>query len=154
MTRLNQLAAILAAVLMAAVSLATPSIAMDSKKVAPGGPDLTKVRAEIKREAWPAALKLLEPMAKSHPNSADVFNLTGYAQRRSGAFDSSLVSYQRALKLDPKHLEAHVYLGELYIQTGKLEKAVAQSKIIAQLCPAGCEPRAELEAALRKAGWK
>ena len=127
--------------------------AMDSKKVQKGGPDLTGARALIEKEQWDKALNALRPLAKSHPNSADVFNLIGYSQRKSGQFDVALQSYQRALKLDPKHLDAHVYLGELYIQTKKFEKAVAQSKIIAKLCPKGCKPRAELEAAMAKAKW-
>ena len=127
--------------------------AMDSKKVQKGGPDLTSARALIEKEQWDKALNALRPLARSHPNSADVFNLIGYSQRKSGQFDVALQSYQRALKLDPKHLDAHVYLGELYIQTKQLDKAVAQSKIIARLCPKGCKPRAELEAAMAKAKW-
>ena len=147
-----------AIVAIAAVSLAVPlavpgALAMDSKKVKKNGPDLTTVRANIKKEDWKQAMQLLAPLTKSHPKSADVFNLLGYAQRKSGQFDVSLKSYTRALELDPAHLEAHVYLGELYIQTKQLDKAVAQSKIIAKLCPKGCKPRAELEAALAKAKW-
>ena len=139
---------------IAAVTLALPAAqAMDSKKVKKGGPDLSTVRANIKKENWKQAIQLLEPMAKSHPKSADVFNLLGYTQRKTGKFDVSLKNYTRALKLDPAHLEAHVYLGELYIQTKQLEKAVAQSKIIAKLCPKGCKPRTELEAALANAKW-
>ena len=137
-----------------AVVLALPAAqAMDSKKVKKGGPDLSAVRANIKKEQWKQAIKLLKPLTKSHAKSADVFNLLGYSQRKTGKFDVSLTSYKRALQLDPAHLEAHVYLGELYIQTKQLEKAVAQSKIIAKLCPTGCKPRAELEAALAKAKW-
>ena len=139
---------------LTAVVMALPAAqAMDSKKVQKNGPDLTKVRAHIKKEEWKQALKLLQPFAKSHPNSVDVFNLIGFTQRKTGQFDVSLKNYQRALKLDPKHLEAHVYLGELYIQTKQLEKAVEHAKIIAKLCPPGCKPRAELEAAIAKAKW-
>lgn len=146
---------ILSAVLAVAVAFVAvpPVYAMDSKKVTKGGPDLKKVRAHIEKEEWEKAHKLLLPMTKSHPKSADVFNLLGFTQRSDGKFDESLKNYQIALKLDPAHLEAHVYLGQLYIKTGKLEKAVEQSKIIAKLCPAGCKPRKELEKALAKAKW-
>ena len=140
--------------LIAAVVMALPAAqAMDSTKVQIGGPNLANVRARIKKEEWKQALKLLQPLTKSHPNSADVFNLIGFTQRKTGQFDVSLKNYQRALKLDPRHLEAHVYLGELYIQTNKLEMAVEHAKIIAKLCPPGCKPRAELEAAIAKAKW-
>ena len=139
---------------IAAVILALPSAwAMDSKKVQQGGPDLTMVRAHIKNEEWKQALQLLEPLTKSHPNSADVRNLMGFTQRKTGRFEKSLKNYLRALQLDPEHLEAHAYLGELYIQTGKLEKAVEHAKMIAKLCPPGCKPRAELEAAIAKVKW-
>ena len=139
---------------IAAVAMALPAAqAMDPDKVQKGGPNLAGARAHIKKEEWKQALKLLLPLAKSHPNSADVFNLIGFTQRKTGQFDVSLKNYQRALKLDPKHLGAHVYLGELYIQTNRLEKAVEHAKIIAKLCPPGCKPRAELEAAIAQAKW-
>lgn len=150
--RLSSVLSTFAVIAIAAMMLPAAQ-AMDSKKVVAGGPDLSKVRAHIKREEWAKAQQLLAPLAKSHPKSADVFNLLGFTQRSSGKLDVSLASYQRALKLDPAHLEAHVYLGQLYIMTGKLEKAVEQSKVIAKLCPSGCKPRQELEAALAKAKW-
>lgn len=135
------------------IAIAAPSSAMDSKKVTKEGPDLKQVRAHIKKEEWKKAQSLLLPMTKSYPNSADVFNLLGFTQRSDGQFDESLKNYKIALKLDPAHLGAHVYLGQLYIKTGKLKKAVEQSKIIAKLCPSGCKPRKELEEALAKAKW-
>lgn len=141
------------AALVVALMILPTAHAMDSKKVAKGGPDLTMVRAHIAKEEWKNAQTLLQPLAKSHPKSADVFNLLGFTQRSSGQFDVSLKNYLHALKLNPAHLEAHVYLGQLFIKTGKLEKAVAQSKIIAKLCPKGCKPRKELEKALANAKW-
>lgn len=152
MTRGTILSAIAAVV---AALLVSPAVhAMDQKKVKKDDPkQLEDVRAHIAKAEWQPAQRLLEPLTKSHANSANVFNLLGFVQRKTGQFDESLKNYRRALKLDPKHLEAHVYLGELYIQTKKLEKAAALGKRIAKLCPKGCKPRAELEAALAKVKW-
>ena len=79
---------------------------------------------------------------------ADVYNLLGFALRKTGDFKTSLTYYVKALELQPDHKAAHEYLGELYIQTGDTAKAKEQLAILTQLCPAGCEEREDLEKAI------
>ena len=70
----------------------------------------------------------------------------------SDASTSSYAHYQRALRLDPAHLGAHEYLGELYLQRGEPEQARAQLAELELLCPAGCEERSELADAILAQG--
>lgn len=134
---------------IASLVIAQPALAMD-RTLTTGGPDLTKARALIKAEDWAAALKELKRLETHGPN-ADVLNLLAFSQRKSGDFETSYKNYQRALKLDPDHKSAREYLGELFVQTGRLEEARAQLKVLERLCPDGCEEREELAEAIAKA---
>ena len=40
------------------------------------------------------------------------------------------------------------YLGELYVETGNMEKAKEQLVVLAKLCPGGCEEREDLQKAI------
>ena len=68
----------------------------------------------------------------------------GFASRKLGRFDAALAYYGEALSLDPNHLGATEYLGELYIQMGQVEHARTQLARLDQLCAYGCEQREEL----------
>ena len=135
------------------ISLAAPpALAMDNT-LTQGGPDLTKARALIKNEDWAAAIKELKRL-QIQGLDADVLNALAFSQRNSGDFETAYKNYQRALKIDPNHKGAREYLGELYIQTGRIEEARAQLEILKRLCPGGCEEREDLEEALAAAAPK
>jgi len=79
---------------------------------------------------------------------ADVYNLLGYTLRKTGDVKTSLTYYTKALELQPEHKAAREYLGELYVETGKMDKAKEQLAILAKLCPGGCEEREDLQKAI------
>ena len=56
---------------------------------------------------------------------ADVFNEIGFAYRKSQDFDNASKYYDKALKLDPNHLGALEYQGEMYVDLGQKENALA-----------------------------
>ena len=82
---------------------------------------------------------------------ADVWNLFGYASRNMKLAGPALEAYETALKLDPEHLGALEYQGELFITTGKLDQAKANLAKLQVLCGT-CEQAQDLEAALKAAG--
>ena len=49
--------------------------------------------------------------------------------------------------MQPEHA-AREYLGELYVETGNMEKAKEQLAVLAKLCPGGCEEREDLQKAI------
>jgi len=110
-------------------------------------PDLTSVRAKIAAKNYSAAIEELRGLADTNQH-ADVYNLLGYALRKSGDFKTSLTYYAKALDFQPDHKAAREYLGELYVETGNLDKAREQLAALVKLCPNGCEERADLEKAL------
>lgn len=135
----------LASMTLACLLLAGTAGAVDT--VARPGPELASARALVKEKRWHAAIGVLARLAVLEP-SADVFNLLAFSQRNAGDFASALDNYMRALALDPDHLGAHEYLGELYVKTGEMEKARALLARLVVLCPAGCEEREDLEKAI------
>jgi cytochrome c-type biogenesis protein CcmH/NrfG len=110
-------------------------------------PDLSSVRAKIKAKDYAAALTELRDIAED-TQQADVYNLLGFTLRKTGDFKTSLTYYTKALELQPDHKAAREYLGELYVETGNMEKAKEQLAVLAKLCPAGCEEREDLQKAI------
>ena len=107
-------------------------------------PDLTSVRAKIAAKNYVAALAELRDLAED-TQQADVYNLLGFTLRKTGDFKTSLTYYSKALELQPDHRAAREYLGELYVETGHLDKAREQLEILARLCPGGCEEHEDLQ---------
>ncbi len=123
-----------------------PAYAVDNLS-STDAPDLTSVRAKIKAKDYAAALAELRDLAED-TQQADVYNLLGFTLRKTGDFKTSLTYYTKALELQPDHKAAREYLGELYVETGDLEKAKQQLAILDKLCPGGCEEREDLQKAI------
>ena len=107
-------------------------------------PDLTSVRAKIKAKDFKGALAELTPMLATYQH-ADVYNLMGYSLRKTGDYKQAYTFYRKALDFDPDHKGALEYLGELYVETGQIEKAKENIVRLQQLCPSGCEELADLQ---------
>lgn len=110
--------------------------------------DLTSVRAKIAAEDYKGALAELRDLAEDN-QQADVYNLLGFTLRKTGDYQTALTYYTKALDLDPGHLGAHEYLGELYVETGNLPKAKEQLAVLTQLCPTGCEELEDLQSVIK-----
>jgi tetratricopeptide (TPR) repeat protein len=98
----------------------------------------------INQERFPdamAALARAEAAVGPHP---DVLNYMGFVSRKMGNLDAALAYYGQALTLDPNHLGATEYLGELYIQMGDYGRARQQLARLDDLCAYGCAQREEL----------
>ena len=111
-------------------------------------PDLTAIRAQIKAKEFAAARDALLKLSNSVQH-ADVYNLLGFALRKTGDYERAYTFYRKALDFEPNHKGAHEYLGELYVETNRIEKAREHLAILEKLCPAGCEEREDLEMAIK-----
>ena len=131
---------------LAPALMPAPAFAVDNMESS-DAPDLSSVRAKIKAKDYAAALTELRDLAED-TQQADVYNLLGFTLRKTGDFKTSLTYYTKALELQPDHKAAREYLGELYVETGNMEKAKEQLGILAKLCPGGCEEREDLQKAI------
>ena len=131
-----------------ALALFLPSAAFAVDNISKTSPvDLTSVRAKIAAKNYAAARDELRDLAEDIQN-ADVYSLLGFTLRKTGDTSTSLTYYTKALELQPDHKGAREYLGELFAETGKLDKAKEQLAILARLCPGGCEEREDLQKAI------
>jgi tetratricopeptide (TPR) repeat protein len=130
--------------LLVGVSLAATDARAVDNVTSRDAPDLSSVRAKIKAKDYKAALAELTPMLESHQH-ADVYNLMGFALRKTGDYKQAYTFYRKALDFDPEHKGALEYLGELYVETGQVEKARENVVLLKKLCPGGCEELADLE---------
>ena len=131
---------------LAPALLPVPALAVDNMS-STDAPDLASVRAKLKAKDYAAALTELRDLAED-VQQADVYNLLGFALRKTGDFKTSLTYYTKALELQPDHKAAREYLGELYVETGNMEKAKEQLSALTKLCPSGCEEREDLQKAI------
>ena len=138
--------ALLVSLGLAPALMPAPAFAVDNME-STNAPDLSSVRAKIKAKDYAAALTELRDIAED-TQQADVYNLLGFTLRKTGDFKTSLTYYTKALELQPDHKAAREYLGELYVETGNMEKAKEQLAVLAKLCPAGCEEREDLQKAI------
>jgi tetratricopeptide (TPR) repeat protein len=142
--------AFLLSVLLAGASLAaTGALAVDNI-TSKDAPDLTSVRAKIKAKDFKAAIAELTPMLATYQH-ADVYNLMGFSLRKTGDYKQAYTFYHKALDFDHAHKGALEYLGELYVETGQLDKAKENVALLKTLCPSGCEELADLEKAIAEA---
>ena len=118
---------------------------------APADPELTKARELVAKKDWSSAVTTLERFTKANPANADGFNLLGYSYRNLKRYDEALVAYNQALKLDPKHLGAHEYIGVAYIQMGQLDKAKEHLDALDKICLFSCEEYRDLKKAYEEA---
>lgn len=152
-----------AAIAMALSLMAVPAFAVDTPSGGGGGggasssetsgPTLADARAMIRAEKWKSAIAMLKTIVANDSGNADALNLLGFSLRKSGDMKNAEGFYLKALKLNPKHKGANEYLGELYVETGHMDKAKERLEILAKLCGnTTCEEYEDLEKAIAAAG--
>ena len=90
--------------------------------------------------------KFEKAYAKDKKN-ADLLNYFGFALRKTGDFEKAEIFYLKGLELDAGHLGINEYLGELYVQTGRIELAKERLQV---LNGCKCEEYEELKELIEK----
>ena len=121
----------------------TPSVAAKNVNT-----ELTKVRTLIEAKNFSAALTALQAADKTFPNNADINNLLGYSARNLKQYKPAATYYAKALKIDPKHLGALEYQGELFMLTKKISDAKKNLAKLKSLCGVNCEEYLDLKKAI------
>ena len=85
------------------------------------------------------------------PNTPEALNYKGYATRKLGRIDEGIGYYLESVKLDADYTLVREYLGEAYIQLGRVDLARDQLAEIEKRCGMSCEPYVELDAAINAA---
>jgi tetratricopeptide (TPR) repeat protein len=95
------------------------------------------------------SLKFIRVLTPS--KEADKYNLLGFTARKSGDLNVAAEYYKKALEINPKHIQALEYQGELYLQLGDIEQAKRNLEKIKTICWFICKEKKMLEEAIRLA---
>lgn len=116
----------------------------------PRDPAIAQAQQAIQAKDWTRAATLMREALAGHPDNADYHNLYAYALRKGPNPDMKVVfrHYEEALRIDPKHRNAHEYIGEAYLQVGNLAKAKEHLAALDSLCFLPCEQYTELKKAI------
>ena len=106
-----------------------------------------KNKIEKAKKLYIKAYKRLEKAYSKDKNNADILNYLGYALRKTGNFKKAEIFYLKGLELDASHLGINEYLGELYVQTNRIELAKER---LAVLNGCKCEEYEELKTLIEK----
>ena len=94
-----------------------------------------RAKVYIEEDNFKKSLKVLKALSKREDLAgfrADIYNLLGFSYRKLNKpdLDKSFAAYMMAIELEPAHIGAHEYLGELYLMLGNQSKAL---EILAKL---------------------
>ena len=105
--------------------------------------DYDNAVAAVKAGHYDQAIPLLQKVVAASPQNPDALNWLGFSYRKTGATGQALVYYQKALDLQPKHLGANEYMGELYLELNDLPHAQERLAVLKDACGT-CEDYEEL----------
>jgi len=108
--------------------------------------DMAEVEASIDAKQYEAAIRDLKGIVAKDANNADAYNLLGFTHRKLKRYEVAEEYYLRALTLDPKHKGAMEYLGELYVETGRMEEANTMLSRLDEACFFSCQEYRDLKA--------
>ena len=106
-----------------------------------------KDKVEKAQKLYLKALVKFEKAYAKDKKNADLLNYFGYALRKTGDFEKAEIYYLEGLGVDAEHLGINEYLGELYVQTGRIELA-KESLLVLKDCV--CEEYDELKELIEK----
>ena len=105
-----------------------------------------KGKSKKAKKKFLKAIEYLLISNKVKPNQPDTLNYLGFASRKVGNFEVAEKYYLEGLAIDPKHNGINEYLGELYVNTNRIDKAKERLKVL-ETC--NCEEFDQLQTAIK-----
>lgn len=134
------------------LGLASPSLAAGSSSTSTPKKSVSTfdiAEKAVKAGDYKRAIPILKQVVALNPRDADAWNYLGFSHRNLKRFDAAFAAYEKALAINPNHLGANEYLGELYLQTEDLAKAQVQLEKLDGLCTSGCQEFDDLRQAIK-----
>ena len=110
-----------------------------------------KEKNDKAKKLYAQAFDKLEKAYKSDKKNPDILNYMGFTTRKVGNFDKAEKFYLEGLKIKPNHNGINEYLGELYVQTNRIDKANERLKVLKNC---NCDEYKELEMIIKNRGVK
>ena len=122
----------------------------DAKKLVKRAGKLEKKeKIDKAKKLYSQAFKKLEKAYSSEKKNPDILNYMGYTSRKIGNFEQAEKFYLTGLSIKPDHNGINEYLGELYVQTNRLDKANERLDVLKNC---NCEEYKELELIIKTRG--
>ena len=106
-----------------------------------------KDKIEKAKKLYLKAYDKFEKAYAEDKKNPDILNYLGFTLRKTGSLEKAEKFYLEGLKLDAGHLGINEYLGELYVQTGRIELAKERLRV---LNGCKCEEYEELKELIEK----
>ncbi len=110
-----------------------------------------KEKTERAKKLYTQAFKKLEKALKTDKKNPDVLNYMGFTSRKIGNFQEAEQFYLKGLSIKPDHNGINEYLGELYVQTNRIDKANERLEVLKNC---NCKEYGELELIIKTRGSK
>jgi len=110
-----------------------------------------KEKTDKAKNLYSKAFNKFEKAYSKDKNNPDILNYLGYTSRKTGNFKEAEKFYLEGLNIKPNHNGINEYLGELYVQTNRIDKA---NERLAVLKNCGCKEYNELELIIKTRGVK
>ena len=110
-----------------------------------------KDKLDKAKKLYSQAFTKLEKAHKKNKKNPDILNYMGFTSRKVGNFDVAEKFYLQGLSIKPNHHGINEYLGELYVQTNRIDKA---NERLAILKNCNCDEYKELELIIKNKGVK
>ena len=110
-----------------------------------------KEKNDKAKKLYSKAFSKFEKAYSKDKNNPDILNYLGYTSRKTGNFKEAEKFYLKGLNIKPNHNGINEYLGELYVQTNRIDKA---NERLAILKNCGCKEYSELELIIKTRGVK
>ena len=124
----------------------------DAKKLVKRAGKLEKKeKIDKAKKLYSQAFKKLEKAHLSDKKNPDILNYMGYTSRKIGNFEQAEKFYLTGLSIKPDHNGINEYLGELYVQTNRIDKANERLDVLKDC---NCEEYKELELIIKTRGVK
>ena len=119
-----------------------------AKKLIDRGKKLeTNGKNELALKRYNSAYEKLLEANKLESRNPDILNYLGFTSRKAGNYEQAEKYYLKGLEIKPDHNGINEYLGELYIQTNRIDKAKEK---LAVLKNCKCEEYEELKELIDK----
>ena len=89
-----------------------------------------KDKTDKAKKLYAQAFNKLEKAYKSDKKNPDILNYMGFTSRKVGNFDQAEKFYLKGLNIKPNHNGINEYLGELYVQTNRIDKANERLEVL------------------------
>ena len=110
-----------------------------------------KEKTDKAKKLYAQAFDKLKKANIKDKKNPDILNYLGYTSRKTGNFVEAEKFYLEGLSIKPDHNGINEYLGELYVQTNRIEKANERLKVLKNC---NCEEYSELELIIKNKGTK